>query len=474
MSKVGELRQRNGDFLSLIQSIESLQELQMKQERVSQTEPQQSVESFKFVQIASLRLYEALSNVWNCSVHEGHSADICLEHSKEYASNGAADHRSGPRETFEIAFDVISSSAVSSNSPVWLEIETWLGSHNDTDPTIKHFSHSDNGSATSLVSKTDLHANATLNTVSDTSTHLRKAMELSLVISPKPLPVHGESKQQYKATLSEQKVGKEADGLPDLCLKPDLCLHLHQIHERRGDTPPSNMSVCVGVLHKTKTFKHVLYQQPAKQHLTRSVSLEKVISEISATKPVGGLTGLERVQLALSLARAVLRFHASPWLPENWRSENVRFYGVDSSSPRLPSSLKAPFLNLNLFGPYDATQSASTNDPLSPIRNNILFGLGLILLELAFESPLKELHNLQDKERGLEHADYLAARRLKTTIGTPLGSRYGRIAKRCLDCEFNVVEHDLRDPDLQAAFFKDVILELQALESKFRELDTDH
>lgn len=58
-------------------------------------------------------------------------------------------------------------------------------------------------------------------------------------------------------------------------------------------------------------------------------------------------------------------------------------------------------------------------------------------------------------------------------IGTPLGSRYGRIA-RCLDCEFNVVEHDLRDSDLQAAFFQAVVLEFQTLESKFRELDIDH
>ena len=27
----------------------------------------------------------------------------------------------------------------------------------------------------------------------------------------------------------------------------------------------------------------------------------------------------------------------------------------------------------------------------------------------------------------------------------PLGSRYGTIAKRCLDCEFNMGEYDLRD-----------------------------
>lgn len=202
------------------------------------------------------------------------------------------------------------------------------------------------------MSVTDRHTNATLQLVSDdSSTPLRKAIEFSLVKSPKTLVEHGKSMQQGNATVSGQIVRKEADGLPDLCLKPDLCLHLHQMYKTRGDMLSSNMSICVSIQHKTKTFKNVLYQQPEKQHLTQSVSLEKVISGISATKPIGGLTGLERVQLALSLAKAVLKFHASPWLPENWRIVNVRFSGVDSSSSQRPGSLKAPFLNLKIVWP---------------------------------------------------------------------------------------------------------------------------
>ncbi len=179
-------------------------------------------------------------------------------------------------------------------------------------------------------------------------------MKFSFDISPKSLLEHEQSMQQDNATLSEQIIRREPDCLPDLCFKQDLCLHLHQIYVRCGDMSSSNMSVCIGILHKTKTLKHVLYQKPAKQHLTRSVPLEKVISDISATNPIGGLIGLERAQLASSLARAVLRFHASPWLPENWRSENVRFHGVDTSNARQPGSLEAPFLNLKFLGPCDA------------------------------------------------------------------------------------------------------------------------
>lgn len=158
---------------------------------------------------------------------------------------------------------------------------------------------------------------------------------------------------------------------------------------------------------------------------------------------------------------------------EDWRSENVRFDGVDSSNVQRPGFLKASFLNFKIPGPYEAAQAVSSNDPLSSVRDHIFFGLGIILLRLYFEPPLKEFHGARDKEKGTKFADLLAARRPKTTIGSTLGSRYGSIAKKCLNCEFDVVEHDLRDSTLQAAFFGDVVQELQAPESMFRGYDTD-
>lgn len=118
------------------------------------------------------------------------------------------------------------------------------------------------------------------------------------------------------------------------------------------------------------------------------IHAKAIIKTISLTGVVSGsVTGLERVQLALSLARALLRSHAPPWLPEFERSENVRFYSVDSSNAQRPGLFKAPFLNLKCLGPYDAAQTDSTKDPLSEIRNNILFRLRIVLLELGFESP---------------------------------------------------------------------------------------
>ena len=166
----------------------------------------------------------------------------------------------------------------------------------------------------------------------------------------------------------------------------------------------------------------MIYQEPANQRFTRSAVLQEVISATN----VSDLSGLEFLQLAFLLAKAVFRFHASPWMLENWRSENVRFYGVDSSNVQRPGLSKASFLNFKIPGPYKATQAVSSNDPLSPVRDHILFGLGIILLRLYFEPPLKEFHGARDKEKRTKRADFLAAGRLNTTIGSTLGSRYGK------------------------------------------------
>ncbi len=162
------------------------------------------------------------------------------------------DQKRGPRELLEIVFDAVSKSNACSNSPVWLEIETCVSSHHDT---------ADTGSKTPPMPVADRHTNTALHTVSDdSSAPLRKGMEFSLVISPKSLLEHEKSRQRDNVSLSEQITRKEVDGLPDLCFKQDLCLDLHQIYDRCGEKSSSNMSVCSGILHKTKTFKHVLYQ----------------------------------------------------------------------------------------------------------------------------------------------------------------------------------------------------------------------
>ena len=95
------------------------------------------------------------------------------------------------------------------------------------------------------------------------------------------------------------------------------------------------------------------------------------------------------------------------------------------------------------------------------------------MLELGFETTRKTLRQSQDLKAGQEHTftDYLTVQRYKKSIATPLGARYGRITQKCLDCEVGIGEYGLREPALQAAFFKDVIQELSNIEKTFKILD---
>jgi hypothetical protein len=196
------------------------------------------------------------------------------------------------------------------------------------------------------------------------------------------------------------------------------------------------------------------------------MSLENVITTVSNAKPIGSITSLERIRLARSLALAVLRFNNTPWLPETWRSSDIHFYGVDSKSLQRRESLGVPRLNIKL-----PRSQKRCDMRLSPIRNPVPFGLGLVLMELGFETPVRGLAQKEDFYFGEDSVEYLVAERLRGVPGTPMGARYGEITRKCLECDFNVSERDLGKPDLLQAVYKDVICELDGLESLVKQLD---
>ena len=99
--KVAELRELNGYFLALIESIERVREIRRKKPSVSKTELSQSIDDFAFIKLASQRLYEALINIWSRLVHSGHSANICFDRTTQTSLIDSANVR------FDMAFDCL-------------------------------------------------------------------------------------------------------------------------------------------------------------------------------------------------------------------------------------------------------------------------------------------------------------------------------------------------------------------------------
>lgn len=101
--------------------------------------------------------------------------------------------------------------------------------------------------------------------------------------------------------------------------------------------------------------------------------------------------------------------------------------------------------------------------------------MGVILLELAYQAPLANLRTKEDLRNRETHADmdFQTARRLSQGIITDFGSSYAKVVRQCLNCDFGQGTADLRDPDLQAVFYSDVICKLDNLQKNFEQLQLD-
>ena len=464
MGKVKDLRCLNGDFLALIESIERVREVRDKKPKAVDQDFSQPVQEFAVIQSASQRLYDALGNLWSCSAHSGHSASITLDRKFQPLEVDFSKSQSLPRVRFSMALASVPRVGNTLSSSIWLEIETSIGTHQGEMLQARPLSAQVAGSTRlPIAMKRNFDQSCADTVVSEDS--CRGGKKVSILLPPAK-----EYTQSCTTSFPTPPSYLEQNAVPELCSRKNLCLHLQRFWE---EDDVHGRPLCAGVLKRTETFKHLIYCRPALELTTDSVSLESVISSLPRSKSSCGIPSLQRISLALSLATAVLEFHASPWLPDTWRSQNVHFYGVDSQTLRHPGSLATPFLNIQPKSTKPFFVAPSSRDLLSPIRNNVLFGLGIIFLELGFESPMKKLYNAEELDEGRQHrfSDYLTAKRLDRDTGIPLGPRFGRVIRKCLNCDFNTGENDLQSPSLQVAFYRDVVMELAELEKLFKQLD---
>jgi hypothetical protein len=144
--------------------------------------------------------------------------------------------------------------------------------------------------------------------------------------------------------------------------------------------------------------------------------------------------------------------------------------GPDVSTPhvRSPTDLNEPFLSVIVKQPLEPLSPTSTPRNRTLIRNPILFGLGVMFLELAYEAPLRSLEKKVDVDlREERNTDYYIADRVHLAASTLLGGRYAEVARKCVHCDFGCGS-DLNDVRLQEVFYREVVEELEELEVKLR------
>ena len=168
----------------------------------------------------------------------------------------------------------------------------------------------------------------------------------------------------------------------------------------------------------------------------------------------------DRLRMAVSLATGMLCLHSTLWIPQRWGSKDIMISENHHSKDAI--RLKDPFLRAHLKNStidYPVTERIPSTAVNSP-----LYYLGIVLLELAFSAPLRELQVHEDLTRGLvkQEKDDLTVRRLSETVSRELGSRYAKVVRTCFPQIFRPQDpHAPRKPELDYILANDVVEELK-------------
>ncbi|GIC90229.1 uncharacterized protein Aud_006661 [Aspergillus udagawae] len=205
-----------------------------------------------------------------------------------------------------------------------------------------------------------------------------------------------------------------------------------------------------------KRYRHHMYhvRSIADDLQSHSQSLEELIAT-SSTFPQPLLQGKyifsrrDRLILAVNLACSVLQFHGN-WLRKYWRARDIKFMKEKFD----PS--EHPYVVCDIAG----EPSMDENKESSPlIRSEVLFPLGLILVELSLCRNLESLRTLEDADPLEAVANLKTAARYLPVVEMESGLGYGQVVKWCLFGS-DTVDTTLEDEIMQEKVFENVVARL--------------
>lgn len=100
--------------------------------------------------------------------------------------------------------------------------------------------------------------------------------------------------------------------------------------------------------------------------------------------------------MAFTLASAVLQLYNTPWLSTAWTSNDILMLRATTGD-----ALLSDFYISRTFGP--TTTSIAIEKRRRCVKNELVFSLGVALLELSYRQPLLSLKTSDDlNEQGME------------------------------------------------------------------------
>ncbi len=197
---------------------------------------------------------------------------------------------------------------------------------------------------------------------------------------------------------------------------------------------------------------------------TDSTSLQDLL-KLSHKRASGYyLSRKDRLHIAVVLASSVLQLDGTSWLKKQWRSGDIFFVQTQNASSNVQNiDLANPYLSTKISSGCSETSSIS-NTPVTItthlIRSEVLFALGLTLIELCFGQTLAEMQIPKDVNSIEAFTSYQTATRLLDYVYDESGNRYGDVVRRCLQCPFDVRDASLDNEEFQQAVFESIVTPL--------------
>ncbi|KAI9769211.1 MAG: hypothetical protein M1840_004340 [Geoglossum simile] len=185
----------------------------------------------------------------------------------------------------------------------------------------------------------------------------------------------------------------------------------------------------------------------------RPASLQEIVYREDSTY----LSIKDKCTIALTLASAVLQLHDTPWLSECWGMNDIHLItgGV--------SLIDQPYVSRS-FAPTLGSQQSPQPRSRHFVQNEMIFALGIALLELSYGQPilsLKTAGDLDSQGNETNFTEFSIASRLIEAINTRELPNYAKVVVRCIRCNFDTFICSLDNDEFRERFYQGVIVPLQ-------------
>jgi len=258
-----------------------------------------------------------------------------------------------------------------------------------------------------------------------------------------------------------------------------LCSFLAQANHN-----PQDLSVFTQTPERgtfSSKYRHVIYSG----HYSVPAVLTTLEDLLSSHSGRQVLSMTERLRIALAISLSLLQdgSHEVSWFRNRWRSKDILFYLPENKAMLAFDSCLNPYMRPTFPPPNN--DNANTQRPnVSPnptamsqslARNEHLYSLAIVLLEIAMEEKLTNIDYLPDLKEvptDVGYAEYIKCKAIvqSTMIKERMGTIYARLVTRCLFCDFGQrnPEVDFTQNELQDLYYDNVVRELARILAFFR------